>query len=47
MSKMTFMEWVGLIIVIVVLLDYFQNNRNWFSDSKTQDKQAVSKKVAN
>jgi hypothetical protein len=43
MSKMSFMEWVGLFIVLIVLLDYFENNRDWFGASKHQNKPSVSK----
>lgn len=47
MSRMTFMEWVGLIIVLIVLIDFFQHGGyGWFGDLKSKDKQSVSKKSA-
>lgn len=46
MSKMSFMEWVGLFIVLFILLDFFQNDgyQRWFGDSHSKDKPSVSKK---
>lgn len=45
MSRMSFMEWVGLFIVIIVLLDFFQNGTNgWVGDLIGKDKPSVSKK---
>lgn len=47
MSRMSFLEWVGLFIVLMVLLDFYQNGGyGWFGNSHKQDKQSVSKKTS-
>lgn len=45
MSRMSFLEWVGLFIVLFVLFDFFQNGGyGWFDDLNGKNKQSVSKK---
>lgn len=45
MAKMSFMEWLGLFIVLMVLIDFFQNDGyGWFGASNNKDKHSISKK---
>ncbi len=47
MSRMSFLEWVGLFIILIVLFDFYQNGGyGWFGNGNKQDKQSVSKKTS-
>lgn len=45
MSRMSFMEWVGLFIVVIALLDFFQNGEHSkIGKLLGQDKAVTAKK---